>query len=727
VLTPDAAVASSPTGFQLDVHVDQDGALNGEQLTDATMKSITLALPPGVTIDPPMGDGLETCSEGLVGFTGLTELATVPGVSSATFTPELPGSFGSNEALEPGVNFCPNASKIGEVTIHTPLLPGPLQGAVYLASQNANPFGSLIALYIVAEEPESGVLVKLAGQATLNQETGQVSMTFENMPQLALEELELHFFDGERTPLATPARCGVYTTTATFTPWSAQPGESPVTSSSTFDIASGPGGSPCPGASLPFNPSLTGGSTNVDAGGFSPLSLTVGREDGQQDLRSVELHLPPGLLGLLSQVPACPEGQANGGTCGQESEIGETTISAGEGSDPVNITGKVYLTEKYDGAPFGLSIVSPVRTGPLDLEHDTSNSGEQPACDCAVVRATLEVDPRTAALTIATDGAGGISSPYGIPRIIDGVPLEIKRLNITIERPGGAGFMVNPTTCEPEAITGTVTGSEGASATVSEPFQVTHCTTLAFKPKLTASTSGKTSITNGASLKMKLTFPTVTTGAEANIAKLTFDLPKHLPSRLSTLQRACRPSTFAANPANCPPQSKIGYADVHTPLLPVPLSGPAIFVSHGDEALPSLTIVLQGDGVTIDLVGDTHVKSGVSSTTFQALPDVPIGALELTLPEGPYSALAANGNLCSLRKTVTIRKRATVEIRGHRKTVLHDIKKTVASSLLMPSEFVAHNGAQIRQSTPISVTGCAKAKPAKKSKAKPAKKSNTNT
>jgi hypothetical protein len=715
-LTPDANAASSPTGFDLDVHVPQEEAPGGEELNEAAIKSIALALPPGVAIDPPVGDRLETCSEGLVGFMGSTELATVPGVSTATFTPRLPGAFGSGEPLEPGVNFCPNAAKIGTVTIHTPLLAGPLQGAVYLASQNANPFGSLIALYIVAEEPESGVLIELAGRATLNQETGQVSIAFENMPQLPLQALELHFFDGERTPLVTPARCGAYTTTAQFTPWSAEPGELPVTSSSTFEIASGPGGSPCPGASLPFNPSLEGGSTSIDAGAFSPLSLTISRVDGNQDLRSVRLHLPPGLLGLLANVPLCPEAQANAGTCGPASEIGETTISAGVGGDPVTIAGgRVYLTGPYNGygacaaghlpagtqspecAPFGLAIATPAKVGPFDLEHDTSGgagTNNDPACDCVVVRGTLEVNPQSAALTIATDPEG----PHSIPQIIDGVPLQIKRLNLTIQRPGGAGFIFNPTSCDPMAITGTITGEEGASAAVSTPFHVTHCTALAFKPKLTALTRGNGEFNgHGASLHV-----VVTSGAgQANLRALKLDLPQRLPARLETIRRACPESTFDANPAACPKASVIGSASVATPILGTELTGPAYLVSKdgtkssrgtsarkGEAAFPDMVLVIQADGVRIDLTGQLYVdEHNITSVTFRAIPDVPIMRFDLVLAEGSRSVLAASSGLC--------------------KGKLH-----------MSTAITGQNGAVVKPAVVVGVEGCGKAKRGKRRRKK---------
>ena len=608
------------------------------------------------------------------------------------FTPTVP------EPLSPGLNlgalgFCASASKIGTVKIKSPLIANPLEGSAYIATQNQNPFGSLLALYLVVEDPVSGVLVKLPGKTSLCQGTGeviagqtcgapgQIVTTFENEPELPFEEATFEFFGGERAPLATPARCGAYTTRASFTSWSSS---TPVSSSSTFDITSGPHGSACPGASLPFSPSLTGGSTNINAGSFSPLTTTIAREDGEQNMAQVQLRFPPGLSGLLSSVTLCGEQQANEGTCGPESQIGETTVSAGVGSDPVAVKGgKVYITEKYKGAPFGLSIVNPVKAGPFDLEHDTSNPAQDPACDCVVVRARIEVNPTTAALTVTTDETG----VHAIPHLIDGIPVQIKKVNVTITGAGGHAndFTFNPTNCGATSITGSIGGDEGASSGTSVPFQVHDCGNLKFAPKISFSTNGGTTKKDGADLITKVSYPQGPQGTYANLAKVKVELPKALPSRLTTLQRACTSKQFEANPAACPAESKIGYATVHTPLLPVPLVGPAIFVSHGGEAFPSLTMVLQGYGVTIDLVGTTFIsKSGITSTTFKTVPDQPFSTFELTLPQGKFSALAANvpakdhGSLCGQK-------------------------------LVIPNEFVSQaGGAPLKQDSVVSVTGCKK-------------------
>jgi hypothetical protein len=632
-VAPDGEAASTPSGLGVDIHVPQAESQTATGLSEANVKATTVSLPEGLALDPSAADGLQACS--------LEEIS----LESA------------------GSPSCPEAAKVGTVTIHTPLLPEPLTGAAYLAAQGANPFGSLVALYVVAEDPQAGVVIKLAGEVRLS-ESGQIVSSFENTPQLPFEDFELEFFSGSRAPLSTPAHCGTYTTVASLSPWS---GTEPVTTESSFNITSGPNGSGCPGAALPFSPSLTAGSTNINAGAFSPLTTTIGREDGQQNISSVQLHFPPGLSGILAGVPLCGEAEANAGTCGSASQIGETIVSVGIGGDPYTVTGgKVYITGPYHGAPFGLSIVNPAVAGPFNLGK-------------VVVRGKLEVDPTTAALTFTSNSE---SEGYAIPHILQGIPLQIKHINVTINRPG---FTFNPTNCSQMSITGSVGSVEGASSTLQEHFQVTNCASLKFAPKFSVSTPGKTSKADGAGLSVKLTYPNAPQGTQANITRVKVDLPKQMPSRLTTLQKACTNAQFQANPAGCPSASKIGTATVTTPLLPVPLTGPAIFVSHGGEAFPSLTMVLQGYGVTVDLVGTTFIsKAGITSTTFKTVPDVPFNTFQLTLPEGSYSALAANlpananGDFCGQKLT-------------------------------MPTEFIAQNGAEIHQSTPIAVEGCSTA------------------
>jgi uncharacterized repeat protein (TIGR01451 family) len=627
---PDTSRADTPAGFTFDVKIPQEGLISAGGLSSSDIENTTATLPEGVVINPGQAAGLGACQ------------------------------FSQDGIGVDGPPACPSSSKVGEVEIESPLVPRPLKGQVYLLASNPPE----VKLLVAPENPVEGLYIKFIGTVHLNEATGQLVTTFEKTPSLPFSDLRLSFSGGAQAALATPTECGTYQTTSVFAPWS---GSAEVPTSNSFAIESGPGGSAC-AAPLPFAPELIAGATTDQAGGYTSFSMLLRRGDGQQRIKSLQFHVPEGLLGMISKIPLCGEPQAAQGTCSAASQIGHTVVEAGPGPYPLVVPqpGKppapIYLTGGYGGAPYGLSIVVPLEVGPFTLQTQ-------------IVRAKIEVDPHTAELTVTTD-------PF--PTIINGVPADLRDINAVIDRPG---FMFNPTDCSPMAFGGTAFSTEGASAAISSHFQVGSCQALKFQPNFKVSTSGKTSRLNGASLTAKIVYPTGDLGfnqasSQSNIKLVKVELPKQLPSRLTTLQKACTAAQFESNPAGCPAASVVGHATALTPVLPVPLKGAAYFVSHGGEAFPSLIVVLQGYGTTVDLVGSTFIsKQGITSSTFKQVPDVPIGSFELTLPEGPYSALAANGNLCKTKLT-------------------------------MPTEFIAHNGAELHQKTKITVTGCPKTKKA---------------
>ncbi len=639
-VTPDVTQADEPAGTTVDLHVPQANQ-QFPALVTPEIKGTTVTLPSGLSISPSAGDGLAGCNDAQI------------------------------DLSSPIVGSCPSASQIGTVKVTTPLLTEPLEGQVFLGTPHCDPCtdadasdGNMYRIFLQFEG--SGVVIKQEGKIFTNSSTGQLTTTFENIPELPVTDVQLHFNSGLRASLATPQACGTFTSTADLTPWS-----SPITPDATpisqFNVDWDGHGGACPSV-MPFNPGFEAGTSNANAGQLSPLTVTFNREDREQDFSQIKVVTPPGLLGSLSTVPLCGEPQADLGTCSAASQIGKMTVAAGPGSHPYYQQGQVYLTGPYKGAPFGLSIVVPTKAGPFDLGN-------------VVVRATINVDPHTTALTVTTDP---------LPQILDGIPLRLRKTNVTIDRPG---FIFNPTDCAQLHITAIVSGSQGTQTSVSTPFAVAGCAGLSFAPKFSVATSGKTSKAGGASLDAKLVVPS---GPQSNIAKVKVELPKQLPSRLTTLQKACPDSTFEANPAACPAGSAIGAVQAVTPILPVKLRGPVYFVSHGGAAFPNLVAVLQGYGVRVDLVGETFIsKAGITSSTFTNIPDVPVSTFELFLPQGKGSALAANGNLCK-------------------------------SKLVMPTSFIGQDGAELKQNTPIKVTGCPKAKASKRAKkARTAKRHNT--
>jgi hypothetical protein len=497
----------------------------------------------------------------------------------------------------------------------------------------------------------------------LDEATGQLTTTFSETPDLPFSDLKMVLEGGPQGALVTPGACGVFTTSADFTPWSSPfiPG---AVWSSSFGIESGAGGSSC-GSLSSFAPSFTAGTTDNQAGAFSPFGVTFSRQDGEQDVGGVQVTTPPGLLGVLKGVERCGEPQASQGTCGAGSLVGHTTVAAGAGPDPLYVQGgQVFLTGPYKGAPFGLSIVVPAVAGPFNLGN-------------VVVRAAIGIDPHTAQITVSSDP---------LPTILDGVPLQIKTVNVSIDR---AGFIFNPTNCEQLSVGGSLTSTQGASEGVSSRFQAANCTALPFDPLFAVSTRAVTSKKDGASLTVKGSL----TAGEANIRSVAVTLPKQLPARLTTIQQACIAAVFAANPAGCPAGSNIGTATASTPILASTLTGPVYLVSHGGAAFPDVVAILQGEGATVDLVGSIDIKHGVTSSTFASVPDAPIASFQLNLPEGPHSGLAAvvpaknRGSLCG-------------------------------QTLTMPFTITGQNGAVVKQPVKIAVTSCPRTK--KKHKAKKA-------
>lgn len=658
---PETSATATPTGLHVDLHMPQEESVEG--LAEADLKDAVVKLPAGLVINPSQASGLAACSS----------------VQIALASTDPPG--------------CPDASKIGSVEVDTPLIGHPLPGAVYLAAQGDNPFGSLLAIYIVVDDPESGVIVKLPGHVELDPQTGQLTTTFSENPQVPFEDFKLDFFGGPRAPFVTPATCGTFTTATRMTPWTSPDGAD-ATPSSGFNIGEGCG-------AAGFAPAFSSGTTGTQAGSYSPFTLSFSRQDHEQDLGGLTMTMPPGLLGSLGNVAQCPEPQAASGDCPTASEIGETSAAVGAGPDPYWVTGgKVYLTGPYNGGPFGLSIVVPTTAGPLTL---TGNAG----FGKEVVRSSIRVDPHTSQITVVSDP---------LPTIIEGIPLQIRTVNVEIDR---AGFMFNPTSCEQQAIAGTISSVQGAQAPVASRFQVGGCASLGFHPDFTATTQGNGAFShNGASLKVKISTkqgpssnPAVPT--EANIKRVDVALPVQLPSRLTTLQKACPEAQFAANPAGCPAESNVGTAIARTPVLPDPLAGPAYLVGHRSEAFPELAVILQGDGVTILLNGTTQIKKGITYSHFDTNPDAPISSFELSLPEGRFSALSTNGaNLCKPAATVKRKQRVAVRRRGRTIHVTKTVTRRVPVPLEMPTTITGQDGAVLKQTTKIAVTGCAKAKAA---------------
>ena len=546
---PDTGFADTPAGLSVEVKVPQEDLRVPEGLVASTLKNTTVTLPEGVVINPGQAAGLQACGDAEANMHG------------------------------EGPQSCPKASKVGTVKIRTPLLEGELEseleGDVYVLQSNPPELKLLLAA------SGDGIYLKLPGTVHLNEQTGQLTTTFEETPELPFTDFKLTFSAAARRRRSTPRRNAGPTARARTSRRGATPFGADVLGSDSFQITSGPGGGACPSTPLPFSPELIAGATTDQAGGFTNFSPAVAARRWSAADRRLQFKAPAGLTGELSKVPLCTNAQAETNTCPEASKIGHTVVESGPGPFPLVVPepgrepAPIYLTGPYNGtgactvgesgcAPFGLSIVVPLHVGPFVLPTQR-------------VRAKIELDPLTAALTITTNP---------LPQVVAGVPTDCAGRR----RDRTARIHDQPNQLQSPSFSGTAYGTPppgqggpGATAPISSHFQVGACRSLEFSPKLSVSTSGKTSKSQGASLTYKVSYPNAPQGSQSDIRYVKVELPQELPSRLTTLQKACTAQVFDADPASCPAPSVIGHAVVHTQLLPVPLEGPVISCQMVEE------------------------------------------------------------------------------------------------------------------------------------------------
>jgi hypothetical protein len=617
-LTPETSQSDQPDGVSAELHVPQSTD-EPSKPNSPDVQSVQVTLPEGMTLNPSAANGLQACSD--------EQFAAAS---------------------------CPSAASVGSFVLDAPGIPaGALSGGVYVGTPEPGQgpeSGGEYRIFLIGEAAQYGVGLRLEGRVEANTQTGQLTTTFVNAPQVPFEDLTLHFNGGPRAPLANPLSCGPATPAAAITPYGGEPA-TPAAASGFVVDANGAGAACASPLGFSLTQSLAPQSP-AQAGAYDPASFALTRGPGQQYLSQIATTLPAGLLGAIPSVPLCEEPAAGAGSCPQSSEIGTVAVAAGAGSEPYTFTGHAYLTGPYNGAPYGLSVVVPAHAGPYDL-------GE------IVTRAGLSVGLYSGRVTVTST----------LPSIVGGVPLRLQSLNLAINRPN---FLFNPTSCAPLATESLLSSTAGATQSLSSPFQVGDCGALAFKPSISVTSNAKTSKLGGASLEVK-----VTQGAhQANIRELALQLPKQLVARFATIQKSCPAATFEAGPppGGCKESSVVGHATVTTPVLPGKLTGNAYFVSHAAAAFPDLDLVLHDGGVTVVLVGHTHIaRSSITTSTFQDVPDVPIASVTVSLPVGPNSALSANGTLCGTR------------------------------SLLAPTTIIAQSGAKLVHSTKIAVSGCPRA------------------
>jgi hypothetical protein len=609
--------ASSASGLEFSLSANNEALTIPILRVPSPVRRAVIVLPEGITLNPSLGAGLGVCT---------------------------PGGYEAETASSPPGAGCPNDSKIGDFTVRSPLYEEAISGSIFLAQPGQNPFGSLLAVYLVAKAPTRGILVKVAGELHPDPATGRLTASFEDLPQLPYSELAVHFREGQRAPLVTPPACGAATTAIELTPW--QGALAAATRSFESKIESGVAGGPCPSGAVPFAPGARAGMLNSAAGAYTPFYLHLTRTDSEQEITSYSTVLPPGLLGDLSGVAVCPDAaieaaeHAGGAeetahpSCPAASQIGRTVSGFGVGPVLAYAPGGLYLAGPFHGAPLSIVAIDAATVGPFDL-------------GTVVVRSAIEVDPHSAQVRL--DSAA--SDP--IPHILSGVPLHLRDIRVYIDRPH---FTLNPTSCNPFTVASTLTGSaapftdpRSTGATVTAPFQASSCASLGFRPKLSLRLKGGTKRGDYPSLHAALT----PRPGDANIGAAQVALPSSELLAQEHIGVVCpRPRLEAGT---CPSGSAYGRASATTPLLAEPMSGPVYLATGFGHTLPDLVAQLHGHGITIEVDGRIDSVDGGLRGTFEALPDAPVSKFSMALNGGKRGLLVNERNICSAPQTATAR------------------------------------------------------------------------
>jgi hypothetical protein len=611
--------ASSPSGFDFNLNVNNEGFLLPQFRSPSPVKKAIVTLPEGMTINPSVGAGLSACH---------------------------PAGYAAETVSSPPGAGCPNGSKIGEFTVKTPLFEEAIEGSLFLAAPFDNPFGSLIAVYLVAKAPERGILVKVAGKLDPDTNAGTLTATFDNLPQLPYTDLKVHFREGQRSPLATPAACGFFSTQMDLSPW----GNPTIATHNTspFAVTAGIEGGPCPAGTPGFEPQAKGGTLNSNAGSYTPFYLHLTRRDTEQEITSYSAILPPGLTGKIAGIPYCPEADIqraaqNSGfaetanpSCPASSEIGHTIAGYGLGPVLTYAPGKLYLAGPFHGSTFSVVAIDAATVGPFDL-------------GVVIVRSAIKVNTQTAQVSIDSEG----SDP--IPHIIDGIPIHLRDIRVYISRPN---LTINPTSCASFTLASVLSGSgalfgdpsDDSTAKATAPFQAFNCGALEFRPRISLRLKGGTKRGDYPSLRVEVR----PRRGDSNIAQAKVALPPSEFLAQNHIETVCTKGQFAREA--CPGGSVIGHARAFTPLLDKPLEG-NVFLRSSSGLLPDMVIALREPekGISIDLVGKIDSFHGGLRGTFDVIPDAPVSKFVMKLRGGKHGPIQNSENVCTATGKSTLR------------------------------------------------------------------------
>jgi hypothetical protein len=556
------------------------------------LRDADVTLPEGVSLAAAGGVGLESCSAEQFGL-------------------------GNNDPVR-----CPPGSEVGDVAVTTPVLPGtlanpPVKGKAFFGPTSGagrptpeKPW----KLYLLLEG--FGLRIKLSGDVSVS-EDGRVRTVFADQPEVPFTTFQLKLKGGDNAPLKNPDDCdATHEGDVTLTGWNGE--ERHI--APTIDPITG-----CKDP-RPFHPDVVAADAiPTQAGAHSISHLLIRRGDGEENIKNLNLSLPPGATGSLADAPLCPAAKAKVGQCGDDSKVGNIKTTVGYGNATLTVPGSLYLGEAVepgDAASFIIQV--PSKVGPIDL-------------GTVVVVNRVRLRPSDTGVDVLSGD---------IPKIFGGVPLPIKQIEITVDRDD---FFLNPTGCATHNFVATFKSWE-TNKTAQDTFATTPtgCSSEPFDPKLSmiAGARGATKPNAHAPLRAIVT----QRNGESSISQARVVVPDILRPFVPFFQRPgalCNDQQLATR--TCPKLSQVGNARVRTPLLPFQLSGPVYIVLSSGSPLPSLAVFLRGGGFEVLLHASNGFQGIKILNIFDPVPDVPQSYFELNISGGPNGILLAHSDLCKTR------------------------------------------------------------------------------
>jgi hypothetical protein len=420
---------------------------------------------------------------------------------------------------------------------------------------------------------------------------------------------------------------------------------------------------------------------------INTLFTPAGQLTTSEAIKNVSVELPPGVVGNPQALPTCSISafaQAGSGGCPRDSQVGVIRLS------------RVGYEPPFGGAETTLGVPDEIYAGLYNLKAPEGTTG-------LIGFSILDIFPNYVSVKVRSGGDYGLTfesvnaalafdfngfgfDVWGVP----GEPVHDSLRGPCTEGINGypvpgctaayegqpAAFLTLPTSCAgPQTTDLTVETWEGDvdhSSFISHdngepPVEIgaDGCNTLDFSPTLEARpTTNVADAPTGLSVDLQMPQSKIAepgSTAEAHLRKAVVNLPEGLvinpaggnglagcsPDDVGlTSAPGVTPVTFTPDPAQCPDPSKLGTAEVDTPLLDHPLPGALYLATPHENPFDSLlavylTIYDAKSGTVVKLPGkiEADPSTGRLTAIFDENPQLPFEHLKLNITGGATAPL----------------------------------------------------------------------------------------